>query len=109
MKRRSYYYWNCWRKEGFPIVALILSNWSHSKDGMSLTWIGNLNNFYYSKTLWLRYSFWKYIFEKPKEHQTSRKTIIWCRLRGHPDGEIFYNPGGMEPDHRCKNCLELIG
>ena len=34
---------------------------------------------------------------------------IWCRLRGHPMGEIFFNTGGLEPDHRCRNCHEIIG
>lgn len=58
---------------------------------------------------YLSYQFWKYIFEKPTIIETSYKTIILCRLKGHPNGEIFYNSGGLEPDHRCKNCLEIIG
>jgi hypothetical protein len=33
---------------------------------------------------------------------------IWCRMRGHPAGQIWYNPGGLEPDDRCKNCGEYI-
>lgn len=40
--------------------------------------------------------------------ETKGRRLI-CRLRGHPEGEIYYNPGGDEPDHRCKNCGEEIG
>lgn len=32
-----------------------------------------------------------------------------CRIQGHPRGEIFYNAGGLEPDHRCETCGENIG
>lgn len=40
--------------------------------------------------------------------ETKGRRLI-CRLRGHPNGEIYYNPGGDEPDHRCKDCGEEIG
>jgi hypothetical protein len=32
-----------------------------------------------------------------------------CRIKFHPCGEIYYNPGGYEPDARCKNCGDIIG
>ena len=27
-----------------------------------------------------------------------------CRWRNHPDGPIYYNHWGTEPDSRCSNC-----
>lgn len=36
------------------------------------------------------------------------KAVI-CRIKNHPNGEIYYNPGGNEPDGHCKDCYELIG
>lgn len=34
---------------------------------------------------------------------------FWCRLRLHPKGPIYYNPGGLEPDWRCRDCGEYLG
>jgi hypothetical protein len=34
---------------------------------------------------------------------------LLCRIRNHPEGEIYWNPGGDEPDHRCQTCGESIG
>lgn len=34
---------------------------------------------------------------------------IVCRAKGHPKGEVFYNPGGYEPDHHCQTCGEDLG
>ena len=49
-----------------------------------------------------RYGRWHY-FGNPVV--TYCKTV-WCRLRGHPAGQVFYNPGGTEPDESCRNCGE---
>ena len=40
---------------------------------------------------------------------TDRIVRLRCRIQGHPRGEIFYNAGGLEPDHRCETCGEDIG
>lgn len=40
--------------------------------------------------------------------ETKGQRLI-CRIKGHPKGEIYYNPGGFEPDHRCQTCGEEIG
>jgi len=48
---------------------------------------------------WISISFWKYLLEKPNSW-----TKFWCRAKGHPDGPIWYNPNGLEPDMRCINC-----
>lgn len=34
---------------------------------------------------------------------------VSCRVRGHPKGAIFYNPGGYEPDWTCRTCGEDLG
>jgi hypothetical protein len=46
----------------------------------------------------------KYIFSRPF---TLRAAI--CRWRGHPCGVIWFNPGRLEPDMRCKNCEDDLG
>jgi len=33
---------------------------------------------------------------------------LWCRLRGHPEGVVYYS-SGFEPDMRCKTCGEDLG
>lgn len=32
-----------------------------------------------------------------------------CRLRGHPRGPEWVNPGGLEPDMHCKTCGDDLG
>jgi hypothetical protein len=46
----------------------------------------------------------KYLFAKP----FSFRALV-CRGKGHPDGVIWYNPGGLEPDMHCKNCGDDLG
>jgi hypothetical protein len=59
----------------------------------------------YEMRYWLTSRLWRWSWlwgeTKPER--------ILCRLRGHPKGMIFYNPGGYEPDGRCKTCGEDIG
>lgn len=96
--------------------------WCYKDDDWSeLTWIARAANAYRHHTRWVRWSWWSYVWRAP-EHWTYRAPYTryrdwkslncWqvrrCRLRGHP-GIIFYNAGGMEPDNRCKRCLEDIG
>lgn len=54
---------------------------------------------------WLKSGRWRhaFLFEETRTYR------IYCRIKGHPNGEIYYNPGGDEPDHRCKDCGEEIG
>lgn len=59
---------------------------------------------WYEWRYWLRTGRWRLTFT-----DETRVYRIYCRLRGHPRGEIYYNPGGIEPDHRCKDCGEEIG
>lgn len=58
---------------------------------------------------WLTRGWWAYLLAPHRDSDVPRRTVIWCRLRGHPAGEIFYNSAGFEPDHRCANCPENLG
>lgn len=49
-----------------------------------------------------------WLFARPRGDLGLIRTA-WCRLRGHPAGVWFYNPGGYEPDMRCKNCEDDLG
>ena len=57
--------------------------------------------------------FRNYLFAPMKrpafEPWTWYMTCFICRWKGHPDGIIFYNPGGSEPNYHCKNCGEFLG
>jgi len=54
---------------------------------------------------WFSKHWWKYLLEEPRDkHYTSSWKRFWCRARGHPSGCWYYNPGGSEPDYRCKDC-----
>ncbi len=57
--------------------------------------------------VWFTLSWWKYILEKPLGERPIKR--IACRVKGHPNGEVFYNVGGLEPDHHCKDCGDFIG
>jgi hypothetical protein len=63
-------------------------------------------------TCWLTKSWYEYLFA-PKDRYCYSDVpyieVLWCRLRGHPAGEIYYNPGGYEPNHHCRTCGDEIG
>ena len=52
---------------------------------------------------WFTIGWYKYLFEKPFNFQK-----LFCRMRGHPCGPVYYNLLGGEPDDRCKNCGDRI-
>lgn len=70
---------------------------------------------------WPMWGEWRYLFRNWKGEWSgfrwawikltdeTKGVRLLCRLRGHPSGEVYYNPGGDEPDHRCKDCGEEIG
>ena len=39
----------------------------------------------------------------------ARLRAVWCRLRGHPPGVVFYSSHSSEPDWRCKGCGDDLG
>lgn len=60
---------------------------------------------------WLQPSWYAYVFA-PRAFCNDDEwlpRVWWCRMRGHPYGVVWYNPGGMEPDMRCKNCGDDLG
>ena len=61
---------------------------------------------------WFSIWWWKYLFEPRKswrQQAVSWLTTMRCRLAYHPCGTVYYNPGGLEPDMRCKDCGEDLG
>ena len=57
---------------------------------------------------WLNIQWYKYLFSKPAQ-DTSRIKAIICRARNHPNGVIWFNPNGFEPDMHCKDCDDDLG
>ncbi len=52
---------------------------------------------------WFTLVWWQYLLEKPARGSSMFKAFF-CRMLVHPAGVIYYNPIGLEPDMRCKNC-----
>jgi hypothetical protein len=57
---------------------------------------------------WITVSWWKYLLA-PKSWDESWLTVISCRVKGHPCGVRWVNPGGLEPDMTCKICGDDLG
>ena len=67
---------------------------------------------------WFTLDWWKYLLCNEYIYTKTGKCVIkinnetfkkfYCRMRGHC-GVWFYNPGGYEPDMRCKNCDDDLG
>ena len=53
---------------------------------------------------WFTKEWYIYLFKD----NTGIKNIL-CRAKGHPNGVVWYNPGGLEPDMHCKECGEDLG
>ena len=51
---------------------------------------------------------WEYLLSKPFNRPLDRH-IVWCRMKGHPNGIVFYRSNGDCPDTRCRDCGEDIG
>lgn len=64
--------------------------------------------FYKYVAVWFQSWWYPYLFAK-RDPWTPWHIVLWCRLRGHPCGMVFYNPGGTEPDYHCKDCGDEIG
>lgn len=68
---------------------------------------------------WLSPFWYRYLFsnlpERRRESDSLRDVLRWkwtriyCRCREHPYEMFWFNAGGLEPDTRCRNCLEDIG
>lgn len=80
--------------------------------GLEATQEGQAMNLW-KLTRWFTSSWWGYIFGPMNGRYSDewfwRIRIVWCRIRNHPAGVVWYNPGGFEPDMICKNCGEDLG
>jgi len=47
---------------------------------------------------------WRYIFSSRSTKDVSWFIVVWCRLRNHPKGFVWYRSYGDEPDYHCKIC-----
>ena len=61
---------------------------------------------------WFSISWWKYLFEeknsRQKNYGISRLKMIICKIKNHPNGCIYFNPNGLEPDDHCQDCYEEL-
>ena len=91
-------------KTGAKIVKYIESNKTLS---------GILYGVSFSK--WTAFWWWSYLLQEPADWSYTSNNIlinyinvIQCRMRNHPKGCFWYNPGGFEPDYNCKGCYDEI-
>lgn len=94
-----------WWNEGHPLLR---EAWVRDDD-YHLNWLGRLSNRYHRLTAFVHPWWWKYMLKAPESCDASYWRGVWCRFRGHPNGEVYYNPGGFEPDHSCVDCGENLG
>lgn len=64
---------------------------------------------------WFHKHWYLYLFRKADSPGWAYGSMIrdnlsryWCRFKMHPEGEVFYNLTGLEPDERCKGCGDYI-
>lgn len=60
---------------------------------------------------WFRFDWYKYLFSNLSEFDDGyfhKLQVIYCRMKGHPAGPVWYNPSGWEPDMTCKNCGDQL-
>jgi hypothetical protein len=59
---------------------------------------------------WMFDGWYAYMFSPKSTYycEISWPKVLLCRLKRHPCGSWYYNPGGDEPDGHCKNCGDEI-
>ena len=56
------------------------------------------------------YQWWHYLLiDLDTKGCCTKWEHIKCRMKGHPNGIVYINPGGYEPDTTCKDCGEELG
>jgi hypothetical protein len=54
---------------------------------------------------WFNIWWWRYLFEEADDPgYCPWWERLWCRIKNHPDGPWYYNPGHFEPHMHCKRC-----
>jgi hypothetical protein len=92
-EERTYTYDCIWCKGGYLSIPLWIRLWISN----------NIPYRFYPR-------YWAYILGKRDEgNDTPWLEVVKCRWLGHPQGEVFYNVNGLEPDHHCRDCGEEIG
>ena len=74
-----------------------------------------------TRPCWLWLEWYSYLFRIPNYKDGDRPLgrggeskwldycrRIYCRYKGHPNGQVYYNPNGYEPDYHCKDCGDEI-
>lgn len=62
---------------------------------------------------WFKSSYWNYLingahFPGDTYADGFTWTALFCRMRSHPDGVVWYSQG-LEPDMTCRNCGDNLG
>lgn len=98
-------HWPKWLTAGW--WCYLLENDGGGRWNRGISWINLWSPItdIYEFRYWVKGQRWRpiWLFQ-----ETMPERII-CRIKGHPNGEIYYNPGGSEPDHRCQDCGEELG
>ena len=60
---------------------------------------------------WFNIHWWRYLLAPTNKYYRDQSwaRAILCRLRGHPEGQVYYNPLGTEPNTHCRICGDDIG
>jgi len=53
---------------------------------------------------WASPWWWHYLLKDCKGFKN-----FWCRIKGHPNGVVFYDTSALEPDMHCCDCGEYLG
>jgi hypothetical protein len=112
--------WESWVLDKWP-TKLTFNYWYYLLGNLEGSGRYNSSDRYAHWVNWPTWGEWRYLFTNWKGEWTGFKWAwirlteetkgerLICRIKGHPEGEVYYNPGGLEPDHRCKTCGEEIG
>ncbi len=57
---------------------------------------------------WFTVGWWRYLLAPITGYAGRLETTV-CRMTGHPEGVVWWNPGGSEPDMHCIKCGDYLG
>ena len=58
---------------------------------------------------WFTREWWRYLLAPRSWWGEPWLRVLWCRMRGHRSGVVWFNPGGLEPDMHCRGCGDDLG
>jgi hypothetical protein len=59
-------------------------------------------------TRWIYLEWWRYLL-MPARRGDSWWIAVRCRMKGHPNGVVWYNTGALEPNMHCQDCGDDLG